>query len=168
MSNWKSILGQTAPLLGSLLGGSLGVSIAQLLGKVLLGNEKASQPDIEKALLNPTPAQLVALRQMESDLQTKLAEFTLDEKKLVIRDRANAREREVQTRDNVPALLATLLTLGFFGILSAMMFFPIEKEAGQVVDVMLGALGTAWISCITYYFGSSHGSQAKNQLLINR
>ncbi len=85
-----------------------------------------------------------------------------------LRNDANACEREVQIRDGVPALLATLLTLGFFGILSAMMFFPIEKEAIQVVDVMLGALGTAWISCITYYFGSSHGSQIKNQLLTNR
>lgn len=164
----KQMLGQISPLLGSLLSGSLSVGTGQLLGKILLGKESASSADIEKALSDPTPTQLAALKKIEADLQIRLAEFTVEEEKLALQDRENARLRETQMRDRIPAILAVLLTVGFFGIMFSLMFFSITTEAHQVIDVMLGALGTAWISCISYYFGSSHGSQIKSQLLLNR
>lgn len=97
-------------------------------------------------------------------MQTKLSQTALDTEKLAVQDRDSARLREVQVRDKIPAVLAILLTVGFFSVLSAMMFLPIETDARPIIDVLLGALGTAWISCITYYFGSSHGSQTKNML----
>lgn len=163
--HWKNILSQAAPLLGSILGGPLGANAGQLIGKLLLNDDHATDTEIEQALLNLTPTQLIALKQMEADLQTKMSQFALEKAKLAEQDRESARMREIQTRDKMPAFLATLLTFGFFGILTAIMFWPIEKEAREIINIMLGALGTAWISCITYYFGSSHGSQTKNLLL---
>jgi uncharacterized membrane protein YjjP (DUF1212 family) len=56
--------------------------------------------------------------------------------------------------------LAASVTVGFFGILVALMSGKIEQAAE--VDIMLGSLGTAWTGIIAFYFGSSAGSQAKD------
>jgi hypothetical protein len=119
-------------------------------------------------LANPTPEQLLALKQLEADLQVKLAQLHLDTETSVAKDRDSARQREIQVHDKIPALLAILLTVGFFSILFAIIFFPMSQESSHIIDVMLGALGTAWVSCITYYFGSSYGSHIKNQFLSAR
>jgi hypothetical protein len=63
----------------------------------------------------------------------------------------------------LPPTLAIGVTVGFFGILFGLMFGQIE-HAPQI-DIMLGSLGTAWTGIIAFYFGSSAGSQAKDDLL---
>jgi hypothetical protein len=166
--NWKSIVGETAPLLGSLLAGPAGANVGKILGETLLGNENASVTEIKNALNNPTQAQSVALKQMEINLQTKLSQIILDKTSLAINDRNSARQREMQVHDKIPSLLAILLTIGFFSVLFALLFFPMTNESSHIIGVMLGALGTAWISCITYYFGSSYGSQIKTQFLSEK
>jgi hypothetical protein len=55
------------------------------------------------------------------------------------------------------------VTLGFFGILLAIMFSQVIKSDAMMV--LLGSLGTAWTAIIAYYFGSSAGSAAKTELL---
>jgi len=60
-------------------------------------------------------------------------------------------------------LLATGVTFGFFGILYALMSGYATKS--DELMIMLGSLSTAWISIVTFYFGSSAGSQRKDELL---
>lgn len=72
------------------------------------------------------------------------------------------RYREVQVKDRVPAVLATLITIGFFGVLSFMMTNEVPKEGRDALLVMLGALGTSFSGVIAYYFGSTNGSRAKD------
>jgi hypothetical protein len=61
--------------------------------------------------------------------------------------------------------MAFLVTLGFFGILGALMYGGVQKS--DEIMVMLGSLGTAWTGIIAFYFGSSNGSQNKDSLLFN-
>jgi hypothetical protein len=70
---------------------------------------------------------------------------------------------QVATKSYLPPTLAIGVTVGFFGILFGLMFGQIE-HAPQI-DIMLGSLGTAWTGIIAFYFGSSAGSQAKDDLL---
>lgn len=163
--NFKKILGSIAPFLGTMIGGPFGAAAGALVGKVLLNDQDASDDDIAVALGKATPEQLVELKKVDAEYKTKMAQLGLDEQKIAQLDRASARKREVKTKDKIPSILALLLTGGFFGIMGVMMFFPIPDTAIQVIDVMLGSLGTAWISVITYYFGSSYGSRIKTHLL---
>jgi hypothetical protein len=70
---------------------------------------------------------------------------------------------QVATKSYLPPTLAIGVTVGFFGILFGLMYGQIE-HAPQI-DIMLGSLGTAWTGIIAFYFGSSAGSQAKDDLL---
>lgn len=62
-------------------------------------------------------------------------------------------------------ILGAAVTIGFFGLLATMIFRVIPTENQQVVNIMIGSLGTAWISIVNYYFGSSAGSAAKSLII---
>jgi hypothetical protein len=57
------------------------------------------------------------------------------------------------------------VTADFFGILLLIAFQPFPGVNKDLVNVIVGALGTAWISIIGYYFGKSIGSMRKAESL---
>jgi len=91
--------------------------------------------------------------------------MNLDFTKLVAEDKKSARDMQIVTKSWIPPVLAMSVTIGFFGILAGLMYGQIQ-HAPQI-DIMLGALGTAWTGIISFYFGSSASSQAKNELIYN-
>lgn len=66
----------------------------------------------------------------------------------------------------VAPLLAIGVTMGFFAVLILLLLRP--EPASGVATTLLGALGAAWVSVISYHFGSSAGSQLKTRLLAER
>jgi hypothetical protein len=70
---------------------------------------------------------------------------------------------QTQTKSYIPAVLAVAVTIGFFGILIGMM--TDHFKASDALMLMLGSLGTAWTGIIAFYFGSSAGSQAKDEMI---
>jgi hypothetical protein len=88
------------------------------------------------------------------------------------KEMASARDREVQisTSDKAPLInkvalpvLAVFITFGFFGILAYMLLYNVPVPNKDVLNIMLGSLGTAWLSVVMYYFGSSSGSADKSR-----
>lgn len=71
----------------------------------------------------------------------------------------------------VQATLAVLVVLGFFAVLGWLLYgafllkSTIDGTLKDVLLVMLGSLGAMTGMVISYYFGSSQGSAAKDQLL---
>jgi hypothetical protein len=154
------------------LGGPVGTIAASLVGKAI-GVDKvpATADGISNAIATALadPAQRQALIQAEQQFQAQMAELGYkDAEELAATaasDRANARQREMTLKDKVPAMLAGLVTLGFFGVLWYMLTHTVPDASHDTMLLLLGSLGTAWTSIIAYYFGSSAGSDRKTELL---
>lgn len=100
--DWKDIagvVGKTAPLLGTLLGGPAGAAVGGIIASVLgTGN---SAEEVSAALANPEAA--VKLRQIEADRQTKLAELAADQAKAEIAGAVAALQSVNQTMQSEAA-----------------------------------------------------------------
>ena len=159
------ILAQVAPTIASAVGGpAAGLGVRALIN-VLGLDEGTKTEDVMKAVANATPDQLLEIKKADQDFAAKMAELDIDLERIAAADRADARQREVATKDKMPAMIALAALTGFFGILAALIFVTIPAGSETALNVMLGSLGTIVVSLSQYYFGSSAGSVRKTEIL---
>jgi len=107
------------------------------------------------------------LFKLEQEGKLKELEAEVQQEKIASEDRASARSREMVlaqsgNRDYVPAILAIGLLFGFFGLLTLLIFVDIDQDVVKILDIMLGSLGTGFITVLNYYFGTSASSRRKD------
>jgi hypothetical protein len=167
--NWKALLGSVAPTIATALGGPLaGIGTKALIGALGLA-DGAGESEIAAAMASATPDQLLALKKADQDFAVRMKELDIDLEKVNAGDRADARNLQIQTRSYVPAALAIIVTVGFFGILGYMLGHGLPKDmaGNDALLIMLGALGAAWTGICSFYFGSSMGSARKDDALAS-
>ena len=157
-------LKQIAPTIATCLGGPLAGLAVSAVSKALGIDESQVQETIDSGKLNAD--QIASIKQAEIELQKSAQELGLNFEQLAVQDRSSAREMQTATHSYIPPTLSILVTFGFFGILSYLMVTPTDT-ANTPLMIMLGSLGTAWTGIIAFYFGSSAGSQKKDQMLYN-
>jgi hypothetical protein len=150
-----------APTIATALGGPLAGLAIEAVSKAIGIDPKDVQSTISEGKLSAD--QIMLLKQAEIQMAARAQEMGLDFAKLSNDDRKSAREMQAETRSYIPAILAIAVTIGFFGILIGMMTETFKTS--DALMLMLGSLGTAWTGIIAFYFGSSAGSQAKDNLL---
>jgi hypothetical protein len=158
MMDWLKTI---APTIATALGGPLAGLAIEAVSKAVGIDPKDVQSTISEGKLNAD--QIMLLKQAEVQMAARAQEMGLDFAKLNVEDRKSAREMQAETRSYIPAILAVTVTVGFFGILIGMMTETFKTS--DALMLMLGSLGTAWTGIIAFYFGSSAGSQAKDDLL---
>ena len=165
----KKLLGAVAPTLATAILGPVGGLAVQVLGDAL-GISEPTQEKIKEAFQSGqlTGEQIVAVKQAEQAFVLKCRELDIDLERVHAGDRDSARKMQAETKAKIPGILAILVTLGFFGVLGWMLVGGKPQQGGDALLVMLGALGTAWGAIVQFYFGSSAGSAAKNELLSKR
>ena len=152
-----------APTIATAIAGPFGTMAYGLIANAMGITAGDTQKTIEAGKL--TADQIASVQQAEIALKAKAQELNLDFEKLANDDRKSARDMQSATKSILPAILAIVVTLGFFGILVGMMTKTFVTS--DALLLMLGSLGTAWTGIIAYYFGSSAGSESKNALLHN-
>ncbi len=107
-------------------------------------------------------------------VQETLAKIGQEELNAYMSDMQSAREREVKVNTdpnsswltrNVASILALGITIGFFTMLIWMLVSDVPVSNKDILNIMIGSLGTAWVGIVGYYFGSSVGSKNNAEVI---
>ncbi len=158
--NW---LNQIAPTIATCLGGPLAGLAVTALSKLFGVAPDQVQSMISENKLSADQIAAVKLEEIKFKEQTQALGLNFEQ--LAVEDRKSARDMQTTTQSLIPPVLSILVTFGFFGILAYLMVSPADTSNTPLM-IMLGSLGTAWTGIIAFYFGSSAGSRAKDQMLF--
>lgn len=153
-----SFLSTLLPTIGNLIGGPLGGMAVDCAAKAL-GMSDATADKVQKALTsgNLTADQIAALQAADLQLKTRMAELGIDAEKIAQADRTSAREMQVKTGSHTVPILASAVTVGFFGILVGLMTGDLKMWEGHAeLQMLVGSLASAWAMIVSFYFGASH------------
>lgn len=154
-------LKQIAPTIATALGGPLAGLAVDAVSKAIGIDPKDVNKTIADGKLNAD--QIAKIKEAEIAMAARAQELGLDFAKLAVDDRKSAREMQTATQSWIPGTMAIAVTIGFFGILTGLM--TEHFKTSDALMLMLGSLGTAWTGIISFYYGSSAGSQKKDELL---
>jgi len=71
----------------------------------------------------------------------------------------------MQTKNLPMYILAALITVGFFAVLTLLIYMPVPEPNQRVLDMLLGTLATCFIAIVMYWFGSSKSSSDKTEII---
>jgi hypothetical protein len=144
-------------------------SVGNTLSKVITTKGEKMQLDNE-------------IKKAEMDYQLELQKLSVDEKKAILGDIASARTREESIQEsnnatklgkNITSYLAIGASLLCFGLFYILIFdkeiqLKVDTEKKEIIIYVLGVLSALLTQIYGYYFGSSSGSAAKNNILSNQ
>lgn len=165
MKGWKAVIGSVAPALATALGGPLAGLAVREIGSKVLGKESATEQDLVNAVALATPEMLVKLRELDQQFAKDMAAMGVELEKLENADRADARARQVALKDWMPNVLGIGLMASFFTVQFWLLGHDVPAGTRELLTRTLGTLDVSLAMVLSYYFGSSRGSRAKDDIL---
>lgn len=166
--DFTAILKTVAPWIGTALGGPLGGMAVEAASNALGLTDKTADA-LKQVLGGATPEQMLALKQADQAFSVQMQQLGFkqitDLETLAAGDRKDARDMQKTTRSQVPAILSIAVTLGYFLILTGMMVGFLKVSDSQALLLMLGSLSTGWGVVMAFWFGTTHDSGRKTELL---
>lgn len=169
---WQDTLKSLAPTVLSAALGPAGAGVVSAIGAII-GIAEPTQDKIAEAIQagKLTPDQITELKKLEMQLQAdekergfRYAELEFKQDSIIAQDRADARAMQVATHSRMPAILTIMVTVGFFGVLTALLAMP-ELKANEIVLVMVGQLSAVWGACVAFYVSTTFNSANKTKML---
>jgi len=94
----------------------------------------------------------------------------IQETQAYLADTQDARKRETTLKDSIGVWVqnasAVLVIVAFLGLLFVTVYLKVEIANKDMVNILLGALGTIVIQVFQYWFGSSKSSADKNEHIM--
>ena len=177
--NIKELIGTSAPVIGTLLGGPAGGAVGGLISKVL-GVDNTPEA-IELALMN-NPDALVKIKELETSKELAILQAELEHKRIdvgsvidnrkldnekdqmFLSDKQSARSRQVDSEkatgkvDVALYVIAGVIVVAFFVSILALIFITLDKQSGtyELLLMLFGALTTKFGTVVDYFFGASN------------
>ena len=117
---------------------------------------KNNPKDVEKAVQNATPEQLVELKKLDNDFEVKMKELDVDLFALETADIQSA--RSMFSKDWTARIMGIVVIGGFMGYIFLVTIQPPEQNSQALINLVLGYLGGLASAIISFYFGASHTS----------
>lgn len=166
--DWQAIIRTVAPWIGTALGGPLGGLAVDAVANALGIGEKTTEA-VKNALSGVTPEQMLALKKADQEFQLQMQALGFkqlsDLEAIAAADRKDARDMQKITRSIMPAMLSVIVTGGFLGLLTGMMLGVLKVSDSQALLLMLGALGAAFGAVMQFWFGTTHDSGRKTDMM---
>jgi hypothetical protein len=167
--DFTAILKTVAPWLASAAGGPLaGMAVTAIADSFGLTDKTTDA--IKQAISGATPEQMLALKNADKEfaLQMQAMGFKqiTDLEALAAGDRKDARQMQTTTKSLVPAILSTVVTVGYFGILTGLLTGHLTMaNDSQALLLMLGSLTTGWGVVMAFWFGTTSSSARKTEII---
>ncbi len=174
MPDFVGLLKKGFPIISAFasFGGPLGTMAASAVGNALGVDKVGSSHDaIAAAIAGATPEQMVQLKQAEADMQVKLQQMGFahaeELEKLAVEDRESARNLQISTKGRTAPILAWIIVLSFVAACGAILH-GWAKVDSVMAGTLVGYLAANSNQVISYFFGSSAGSDRKTELLASK
>jgi hypothetical protein len=152
-----------APTVASALGGPLAGLAVNAVSSALGIDPDKVQDTINSGKL--TADQIASIQQAELALKQRAQELGLDFEKLAVADRSSARQMQISTQSFIPPTLSIMVVVAWATVQFFLLTHVIEPTMRELIARVLGTLDGALMLVLSFYFGSSSGSQAKDNLL---
>ncbi len=171
---WKEIVSGVAPLLAGVLSGGnpMVVGLTSSIIKKALGLPADANDSAITQTLQTDPDAVVKVKQAEMELKETLSRSGVDIEAIMAADRADARKTQVITRDKTPKILTVFASINFTVVLVIIGILASNGKlaamtAMEASFVTLAARETFSLlqTIFDFYFGSSAGSQAKDDTI---
>jgi hypothetical protein len=154
-----------APTIATALGGPLAGLAIEAVSKAIGIDPKDVQSTISEGKLSAD--QIMLLKQAEVAMAARAQEMGLDFAKLGNEDRKSARDMQMSTQSNIPPALAIMIVLAWATVQGFLLTNIIDPSMRELIARVLGTLDGALMLVLSFYFGSSSGSQAKDAMIHN-
>jgi hypothetical protein len=156
-------LKSVAPTIATALGGPLaGLAVNAVSSALGIDPEKVNDT-INSGKL--TADQIASIQQAEIALKAKAQELGLNFEQLAVEDRKSARQMQMTTGSFVPPTLSIMIVIAWATIQWFLLTHIIDGSMRELIARVLGTLDGALMLVLSFYFGSSAGSQAKDSML---
>lgn len=175
--DWKAAIGKIAPwLAGAFCSPVAGVAVEGLCKALGLEPtvENAQKIAEQAAAGKLTGDQFIALQRAEQDFQLRAQELgfknleSLEE--IAFKDRDSARNRQIQLKDKTPQILS-YIALSVWALMNGVLLWmayggkSLPTDMSPIIMRVLGTMDALLGLAFSFFFGTTYGSQMKNELL---